>query len=387
MVNPYLPRIGAVLSLFLLSICCQAQDVQSLSAEQRQERLEELRSTIEQLKGELQEVQSARSDLMDDLEKSEKNVGELNQKVRKLKNELNDQQTNLRDLRREKEAQTLAKKQQQGSVAQHVNAAYRLGQQSTLKLLLNQQDPATVSRNFKYLNYVVAARATKIAGFNNTINRLNQLEPEIAAAVQSIEQKKQSLEQQHQALVSQQAERQRALKRMEALIADKDGSLQAKEKDREDLQKVLHRVAQAAKRFDQPSGQAFSERKGSMPWPTTGEVRHRFGSPRVQGKMSWQGMLIAAEEGSPVFAVHGGRVVFADYLRGQGLLIVIDHGSGFMSLYAHNQSLYRDIGDWVGQGDQIATVGVSGGRLSAGLYFELRHQGQPTDPQQWLTKT
>lgn len=135
------------------------------------------------------------------------------------------------------------------------------------------------------------------------------------------------------------------------------------------------------------SNRPFKELKGKLPWPTQGKIIKQFGSARATNKVRWQGLMIASDEGAPVHAVHHGRVVFADYLRGHGLLLIIDHGDSFLSLYAHNQMLYKEIGDWVSAGEEIATVGQSGGQDQAGLYFELRHQGKPTNPNSWLKKS
>ena len=123
--------------------------------------------------------------------------------------------------------------------------------------------------------------------------------------------------------------------------------------------------------------------RGAMRWPTEGRLGNRFGRPRNQGKMRWRGVTINAETGTPVNAIHHGRVVYADWLRGSGLLLVLDHGEGYMSLYAHNETLLRDVGDWVTAGAPIATVGASGGRERPALYFEIRHRGDPVDPGDW----
>ena len=170
-------------------------------------------------------------------------------------------------------------------------------------------------------------------------------------------------------------------------IADTDAKLKSADEDRHHLEKLLQEVVRITGKMQMPaSNHPFNKLKGQLPWPTSGKVLHNFGSQRVANKVRWQGVLISAPEGNPVFAVHQGRVVFADYLRGQGLLLIIDHGSGFMSLYAHNQSLFKNLGDWVNAGEQVASVGQSGGQSNSALYFELRYKGEPTDPRPWLKK-
>lgn len=385
MKRPPFLRACALLAALLLSSASLSQDLDSLSPQERQARLQELRSTIEQLQSDLENVRSERSEMLDELQESESQMRELNKKVEDLQKQLRDQQSRLRDLRSEQEALVSAKKQQQGSVAQHLNAAYRVGQQSHLKMLLNQQDPALVTRNLNYFNRLVTTRTEKIDQFEQTLTRLARIEPEIADTVRTMERQRSTLDRERKALAERQKERQNTLSRLEDLIEDKDQHLAAVETDRDNLQALLDRVVKVSRSPPSAASDApFQHLKGQLPWPTEGELLHRYGSPRVAGKVNWQGMMISAQEGTPVHAIHQGRVVFSDYLRGHGLLLIIDHGAGFLSLYAHNQSLFKSLGDRVEGGEQIATVGVTGGQKSAGLYFELRHNGQPTNPHPWL---
>ena len=133
-------------------------------------------------------------------------------------------------------------------------------------------------------------------------------------------------------------------------------------------------------------GQPFANRRGKMTLPVKGKLKHTYGSQRIAGKLTWDGIVITAQEGTPVTAVHHGRVIFSDYMRSHGLLLIIDHGDGYMSLYANNQTLSKDLGDWVGSGDVIARLGSTGGQSYPGLYFEIRHQGQPVNPRHWFSK-
>lgn len=364
-----------------------AQTPEAQTPKESQARLEELRANIKALKSELDKVKGSRSELLSDLEKTETKMGELNQKVETLKKELQNKQSQLQELRSEKEALVRAKKQQQGSVAQHLDAAYRLGRQSRFKLLLNQQDPAQFARNLKYFDYVIAARARQIKSLDQTTARLSEVEPALAATAAELETNRQNLLRERDVLGQNKQERQRTLQLLEQSIANKDNELKALETDRQQLETLLQRVAAAAKAAGSASlNQPFAKLKGKLPWPTKGKLLQNFGSSRMQGKLHWQGMLIGAGEGEPVQAIHKGQIVFADYLRGHGLLVIVDHGGGFMSLYAHNQTLYKSVGDQVTSGEQIASVGQSGGRESAALYFELRADGAPIDPRQWLKK-
>lgn len=359
----------------------------ALTEEEKQAKLAELRATIEQVKKELENVKSNRDSMMSELEQSEKKISELNKVVEKLKGELQDKQSNLQDLRKNREALSLVKKQQTQAASSHLNAAYRLGSQSSVKLLLNQQTPANVSRNLKYFDYIVKARNQKIGELLGTLNELNRVEPQIARELNSIEQRQKNLSQQQNALQLSQVERKATLVKLEQTFRTKDAQLKSLQQDRSQLTAVLSRVIEVSSELEPLTvSQPFAKLKGNLPWPTSGRVLRSFGSERVKGKLRWQGVLIAANEGTPVNAIHEGRVVFSDYLRGQGLLVIVDHGAGFMSLYAHNQALYKQIGDWVQGGEQIASVGLSGGQKTASLYFELRFKGEPTNPQGWLKR-
>jgi septal ring factor EnvC (AmiA/AmiB activator) len=178
--------------------------------------------------------------------------------------------------------------------------------------------------------------------------------------------------------------RREVLTQIDKALQDSAATLAAREQDRTQLESLLEEIDRAlAQLMPQESVEPFSAARGSMPWPVDGRITTRFGASRNLGKMRWQGVRMAAEPGSTVTAIHHGRVVYADWLRGSGLLLVIDHGDGYMSLYAHNESLLRDVGDWVTAGAPVSTVGDSGGQSEPGLYFEIRRNGKPTDPQQW----
>jgi murein hydrolase activator len=376
---------AAALSMLTFSVSAD-----TLSEAERQAKLAQLKQTIEHAQQELQKIKTDRSSLESNLQQSESKIGELSKKVNELKSQLEDKQSHLQTLRSEKEALSSVKKQQQDSVEQHVNAAYRLGQQSQLKMVLNQQDPATVSRNLKYYNYLMTAQAEKIEGFVNTIERLNTIEPEIVQTLASLSSDQTELQNERQQLLKQQAERKHTLQKLESTIASKGGQLQALNDDRRNLEQVVQQVQTIVGVTEEPMDLSpdvpFAQLKGKLPWPTRGKVLRSYGSARVANKVSWQGVLIGATEGNPVYAVHHGQVVFSDYLRGQGLLLIIDHGDGFMSLYAHNQALYKKLGDHVKGGEQVGAVGLSGGQTQAGLYFEMRYKGEPTNPQVWLKK-
>ncbi len=380
MKTSYIEFLTTLLLCTLLCTSSFADDAQDRA------KLEKVKKAIAELKAELEATKGSRDKLLKSLEDSEKSIGELNRKAEQLKKELNQRHDKLTDLREERGQLHSKKREQQKQVGQHINSAYRLGQQSSMRLILNQQDPTSVTRNIKYYNYIIQARAEKIDDFASTIARINSIEPEIAYQTQKLESNHRDLNQQKELLVSAQQNRKNTLGKLNQSISSSGQALKAMNRDRSRLEQLLNEVAEWLNEIEIPSASSdsFASAKGQLPWPANGKVVKHFGTSRVTNKMRWQGMLIRSSSGSPVSAVHHGRIVFSDYLRGHGLLIIVDHGDGYMSLYAHNQALYKELGEWVDRGEVIASVGNTGGLQNSALYFELRFQGQPTNPRKWF---
>jgi murein hydrolase activator len=377
----------------------------AMTEEERQAQLKALRATIEQLQKDLNKARSSRDELLDGVQESEAKMNELNKKMEALRKQLEEQQAHLKQLQKDKEALVAEKKQQGAKVALQLNSAYRLGEQSSLKLLLNQQRPDQFERQLKYYHYFAQARAFKLSQYNNTLTRIDALEPQILAETQVVESQQQAIKQQQQALAAEQANRKKVLNKLNTQIASADGKLKSTQEDRHRLETLIIQVVkmvqplpdvappapkpgvgkQITADMQRVGGHApLASLKGKLPWPVTGRVVQNFGTYRIADKIRWDGIVIAAQEGTPVKAIHKGQVVFADYLRGQGLLMILDHGGGYMSLYAHNQQLNKKLGDWVKAGEILAKVGDTGGQMTPGLYFEMRYRGEPTNPRPWL---
>ncbi len=355
-------------------------------ADQRAE-LQRLQENIQALQQELKNIQGTRSSLQQELEHNEKDMGELLKKIDQIQKGLQQQNRELEQLNQEKTGLQEALLQQEQALATHLRVAYRQGRQSQLQLLLNQESPERLSRLLGYHQRLLQSQRDRLDRYLATLDRLDALEPHILARRDALAENRQALEQQRKTLTSHQTRRQQTLAQLNASLNDKDAELRQMQEDRDRLQQLLTRVTQSLGNQPLPGeGASFSSRKGKLLWPAQGRVVSRFGSPRLGSQLPRNGMLIGAGAGEPVLAVHHGRIVFADYFRGHGLLIIIDHGEGYLSLYAHNQSLFKATGDWVKAGEAIASVGNSGGQEQAGLYFEIRHRGQPTDPVAWLAR-
>jgi septal ring factor EnvC (AmiA/AmiB activator) len=279
-------------------------------------------------------------------------------------------------------------------MADQVRASYKLGKQSELKVLFNQESPDGFARMMKYHSYFMAAHNDKLASYQETITRIDAITPSIEQKTIELSVLQQQLDRQRDQLKKLHGQRQTALAKVNANLKNKEQALRQLVEDRNRLQALMNQVtkrvagaAQSPAYVPLPSmGERFTARKGRLPWPTQGRLLHRFGSARIAGQINWSGAYIGAPQGNSVIAVHHGRVVFADYFGGHGLLVIVDHGEGYMSLYAHNQVLLKKAGELVKAGEPIARVGNSGGQASDGLYFEIRHQGKPIDPSAWLAK-
>ena len=235
-----------------------------------------------------------------------------------------------------------------------------------------------------YYRYLFEARSELLAEYRGTLEELAGVQQQIDASTVALAEREAELKSQQQAVMNAQGERQLAVLDLSESIDSNAEQLKEKEADRQKLESLLAAIEEAVVNLRVPEDfQPFSKVRGKMPWPVAGKPSNRFGNPRNEGKMRWQGVAIPAEEGATVRAIHHGRVVYADWLRGSGLLLIIDHGDGYMSLYAHNQSLLKDVGEWVTAGTAISTVGNSGGQDRFALYFEVRHQGKPVDPAAW----
>ncbi|MBP8264223.1 MAG: peptidoglycan DD-metalloendopeptidase family protein, partial [Pseudomonas sp.] len=302
-------------------------------------------------------------------------------------------------------------------------AAYQGGQQEYLKLLLNQQNPEKFSRTLTYYDYLSQARLEQLATFNETLRQLANVEQDIATQQNQLNEQKSALDGRREQLAEARKERQLALAKLNKDLSARDQKLKARQQEQAQLGAVLKTIeatlarqareaaearklelaAEQARRKDAKAGPGadgplvsssgatyggnFASARGKLPWPVNGRLAARFGSARGgDERTKWDGVLISAGAGSQVHAVHGGRVVFADWLRGAGLLVILDHGNGYLSLYGHNQSLLKDAGQIVKAGEAIATVGTSGGQNTPALYFAIRQQGRPSDPAQWCRR-
>ena len=383
--KPLLPLAQGCIVLFLLAL--GPAFAQEDEETQTRARLEKLRHDMTALSGELERDMKTRGSLQTALRKSELAIGRTRRDIEQTRKRLQQAQSKLAQLRRQRQQLLIARGEQQELITREIQMAYQMGKQGQLKLLLNQERPDTLARSMAYYEYFYQARQDHIERYLDILVDIDKVEPDIVDTASQLEASRTTLGEQEQQLVIGKQQRQRDLGLLNKAIRGKDARLQKMAADREELERLLEVIEQAVAELQIPMEfQDFASQKGAMYWPVTGTPSNRFGGRRAGSQMRWRGLVIPAEEGSKVASIHHGRVVFADWFRGSGLLLIIDHGDGYMSLYAHNQALLRDVGEWVSGGSPVAMVGNSGGQQEAALYFEIRHDGKPINPDAWMSR-
>ncbi|EAQ97469.1 murein hydrolase activator EnvC family protein [Congregibacter litoralis] len=373
-----------VLALPLVASGPAAQTLNGADAEETRERLQQLEKDIARITAAQAKREKQRSSLQAELRRSETALGKLQERQQATRSAIRDNQKEILGLTERQSRLQSAADSQREAVAAEIRQAYKSGGNNQLKLLLSEEDPQRLARMLAYYRYILKARSELLDEFQDTLVSLGALKNDLREKETRLKEQRASLAEQQQALEAQRQERKTLLAQIDASLDSDAANLAAREQDREQLESLLEEIdAALAQLIPEDDVEPFSAARGSMSWPVEGRISNRFGRPRNQGKMRWQGVRMKAEAGSTVTAIHHGRVVYADWLRGSGLLLVLDHGEGYLSLYAHNESLLREVGDWVKAGAPISTVGDSGGQSEAGLYFEIRKDGKPTDPQQW----
>ena len=372
-----------ILFLALLPVI-SAQAEQSVSQVEIEARLKALEKEISNYKETLDSTQGQKSEIEATLERNEQGINKLINEIDTIEKELDTTNDKVSSLTEKQKELLTVKSEQQYYIEQQVRAAYEIGSQEYLKVLLNQEDPNEIARMLTYYDYFNQARSRQIESYNLTLLDLDRVTQELAEETVVLESQRRALGAQQKSLTSVQKEKQMTLKALISQISTTGSELSKLEQDRGRLEQLLDKLEESLANLDAPrSAQPFAGMQGKLLLPVEGRISHRFGNQRNQGKLRWHGIFINAAEGESVYAVHYGRVVFSDWLRGFGLLMIISHGEGYMSLYGHNQALFRETGDWVSAGEVIAAVGDSGGQDKTGLYFEIRIDGKPNNPQNW----
>ena len=343
-----------------------------------------MKSEIERVARQVSSDEVEKTRLAKELRGAELSVGKAREGlegVRRQRAETGARRTALTSERKERESDLSRERE---SLAGQLRAAYMIGREEPLKLLLNQKDPKLAGRMFAYYGYFGRARAGQIREIEQNVQRLGELDTELAAEDSRLAQLEKEQKSQLAELEGARQHRSVVLASLEAESHTRAEGLERLRSQQAGLEKLLKELREALQKFPPvDTNDAFARLRGKLAWPVNGRVVARFGETRAGG-VKWDGVLVATERGSPVRAVYQGRVIYADWLPGLGLLTIVDHGDGYMSLYGHNERLYKGVGEQVAAGDAIASAGDSGGTTRPELYFEIRKGGRPVDPRPWF---
>jgi len=356
--------------------------------EQQQEELDELKVKIKNIRNDLDEVKSLHDKVLQELRATEISISKRVNNLKQLKHKLRYQNKRLRQLQAQRRDLKKDLATQRDLLGQQVRTAYTIGKQEYLKLLLNQENPYAIGRVLTYYKYFNQARSERIDTSTKTLVSLAQVKKRISKEAKVLQGlKNQQVTEKKQLEVSYK-ERAIVIAKLSKDIKSKDSELQQLLENEKQLGRVLNVITDSMPEILVEPGkrQPFATQRGKLYWPALGKVDALFGKPRKLAKLKWNGVIIKARQGNNVRAISHGRVAYADWLRGYGLLVIIDHGDGYMSLYGHNENIKKETGDWVESGDIIGNVGDTGGQAKTGLYFEIRHNGKPINPKNWCLK-
>ena len=345
--------------------------------------LQAVKAEIERITRQVSAEQVERDRLTNELRTSELSVGKLRDSLSEVRRERAERAARRAALAAEQRLREAEVQHNRAALAGQLRAAYLIGRQEPLKLLLNQKDPALAGRMFAYYSYFGRARAGQIKLIEDDMQRIAQLDGELAAEDQQLAELEKQQRAQLHALEQARSQRTHVLASLEAQSHNRAQNLERLRSQQAGLEKLLRELRIAMERFPLEGNDAFARLRGQLAWPVSGRLVARFGEARAGG-VRWDGVLVATERGAPVKAVCQGRVIYADWLPGLGLLTIVDHGDGYLSLYGHNERLYKAAGEPVAAGEPIAAAGDSGGSSRPELYFEIRKGGKPVDPRPWF---
>jgi septal ring factor EnvC (AmiA/AmiB activator) len=345
--------------------------------------LQAIKTQINQIATQVNRDQLERDRLTAELRAAEIAVGSARDNLERVKSEHAQRSARRLALSQDQHRHVLALASARQNLANELRTAYLIDTVEPLKLLLNQHDPASAGRMFVYYSYFARAHAREIDRVNAELGEIGRLDQSLATEEAHL----QELESERHSQLSQleQAQQQRAqvLATLQAESRNRVASLARLQHQKTGLQKLLHDLQRVVPSYPASGDDAFSRLRGKLAWPVNGRLVTRFGDTRA-GAIKWDGLRIATERGTAVHAICDGRVIYADWLSGLGLLTIIDHGNGYLSLYGHNDRLLKGAGDHVASGEAIGTAGDSGGEDSPELYFEIRKAGKPVDPRPWF---
>lgn len=394
-----LPTLLALITAAWIPVAASAA-TPAKTQEEAREQQRELRERISALQKKLAAAEETKSEASDALRESEQAISEANRELRELTRQSRESNAKLGELRKSSQDTGNSLRAQQDLLGRMLRQQYLQGQSDALRLALNREDPNEMARQLHYLAHIARARAQLVEGLRSNLREIDRLKAEIADEAAAIARIAAEQTAQRKRLEQEKRARAGVLSRVSRDIRAQQREMRAMQANENRLTRLVDQLAKlvvrkpAAGNRPRPRTDAvpssrndnspFAALRGKLALPVRGELGSRFGSPRNDGGVTWKGLFIAARPGDDVRAVADGRVVYADWLRGFGNLLIVDHGDSYMTLYANAEALLKQVGDVIRGGETVATVGNSGGNAESGLYFEMRHEGRPFDPLNWV---
>jgi len=372
--------------LAVLSVLPLAGGADEERARIKEQELAEVRERIAELTEKIERQTRRRDELGAELGAVEAAIGSARVRLEKIETEVRESRARLDDIARQQARRRGELGAEKERLAGQLRAAYTSGRQERIKLLLNQEEPAQLGRLLAYYGYLNRVRGENIRQVRDQLEALAALRRQEAAEQERVAELAAEQRAELDRLAASRRERERLVAAIEAEIAGRGDEVARLRRQEEDLTRLIAELSSILGDYPITSEEPFDRLKGRLTWPVAGRLIQDYGQPRGNGRLRWNGVLIAAPAGREVRAVYHGRIAYADWLPGLGLLVVVDHGDGYLSLYGHNESLLKSAGDWVAPGDALATVGQSGGQAVAALYFEIRKGRKPVDPGDWVTR-
>ncbi|WP_404364839.1 murein hydrolase activator EnvC family protein [Marinobacter sp.] len=349
--------------------------------------LKALKQQISRIDQWLRQAEKDRSSLERELVQTDQAINRLTRERRELEAESREQAARLEKLRERESGLTRELDSQRASLRLQIRQAWMAGDAPAIKVLLNEIDPQKITRTMTYYEYLSQDAVNRLREFNATLAELKETRNKVLASRTRIASLQEDVNARQQQLEEKKQQRRQTLAVLKTDIGERQSERASLREDRARLESLLKEVEEAIASIPAPNEtRPFKALRAKLPWPARGKVTRRFGDSLAQGKLSHNGLLITTQGETDVTAVHYGRVVFSNWLRGFGLMTIVDHGDGYMSLYGNNSSLLTSPGDWVKAGETIAVTGQSGGNDKPGVYFEIRYGGKPQNPQKWLAR-
>lgn len=359
------------------------------SQSEAEKKLSKIQHQIQNAQSKLEKQRGELGALEKQLREAEQSIGSINQQLKLTEASIKQNRDEITVLQKQEQQLHKQLTKHQGILYAQIRSEYQYGGQHKLKLMLNQEQPEKLGRDLVYYDYLHRARLNEMDRATEILQSVQKVQVEIKQAEELSQTNKQQLLREKKSLQQAQAKRNTTINALNNSVSTEKEKLSSLETDKKQLKELIEKLRTAIANIPViDENQGFSKSKGKLYWPVVGAPSNKFGQKRTSGrsKHTWQGVFIPSKEGNNVRSIYHGRVAFAEWMRGMGLLVIVDHGDGYMSLYGHNQSLFKQVGEWVNAGEVLANVGNSGGISQAGLYFEVRKKGNPVNPATWCSK-